>query len=238
MHRGYQLVSYVRSSLWVVPFIAIVLEQIAIRVLVRLDRALGWEFYGVTVHAAEVTFQAVITLTLSFFVFTFGSLLVAIQVASGQMTPRIIATTLLRDNVVRYSVGLFVFTMLFAMGALSRTGTEVNQFMLFVAAMLGLVCIADFLYLIDYAARMLRPVSIVARVSENGLAVIENVYPANLRTSPEAATALRQPLGPPGRIVHHQGSSGVVVAVNVRERSEEHTSELQSQSNLVCRLLL
>ena len=217
MHRGYQLVSYVRSSLWVVPFIAIVLEQIAIRVLVRLDRALGWEFYGVTVHAAEVTFQAVITLTLSFFVFTFGSLLVAIQVASGQMTPRIIATTLLRDNVVRYSVGLFVFTMLFAMGALSRTGTEVNQFMLFVAAMLGLICIADFLYLIDYAARMLRPVSIVARVSENGLAVIETVYPTHARSSPEAATSLRQPLGPPGRIVHHQGSSGVVVAVNVRE---------------------
>src|SRR2546430_13382840 len=29
-----------------------------------------------------------------------------------------------------------------------------------------------------------------------------------------------------------------VVAVNRRTRSEEHTSELQSQSNLVCRLLL
>ncbi|MBA4097737.1 MAG: DUF2254 domain-containing protein [Rhodospirillum sp.] len=216
-NRGYRLVSYVRSSLWVVPFIAIVLEQIVIRVLVRLDRAVGWEFYGVSVHAAEVTFQAVITLTLSFFVFTFGSLLVAIQVASGQMTPRIIATTLLRDNVVRYSVGLFVFTMLFAMGALSRTGTEVNQFTLFVAAMLGLICIADFLYLIDYAARMLRPVSIVARVSENALAVIESVYPASTPRSPEVPTSLRQPLGPPGRIVHHQGTSGVVVAVNVSD---------------------
>ena len=216
-NRGYRLVSYVRSSLWVVPFIAIVLEQIAIRVLVRIDRAVGWDFYGVSVHAAQVTFQAVITLTLSFFVFTFGSLLVAIQVASGQMTPRIIATTLLRDNVVRYSVGLFVFTMLFAMGASTRTETEVNQLTLFVAAMLGLICIAVFLYLIDYAARMLRPVSIVARVSENGLAVIESVYPANARRSPEAPTSLRQPLGPPGRIVHHQGTSGVVVAVNANE---------------------
>src|SRR2546430_6025592 len=27
-------------------------------------------------------------------------------------------------------------------------------------------------------------------------------------------------------------------SINVKERSEEHTSELQSQSNLVCRLLL
>src|SRR5438270_9134677 len=33
---------------------------------------------------------------------------------------------------------------------------------------------------------------------------------------------------------------GVVIGVdqNARQRSEEHTSELQSQSNLVCRLLL
>jgi cytochrome c-type biogenesis protein CcmH/NrfF len=41
-NRGYRLVSYVRSSLWVVPFIAIVLEQIAIRVLARIDRAVGY----------------------------------------------------------------------------------------------------------------------------------------------------------------------------------------------------
>src|SRR2546430_10844922 len=32
--------------------------------------------------------------------------------------------------------------------------------------------------------------------------------------------------------IHHEG------ALDGRERSEEHTSELQSQSNLVCRLLL
>ena len=69
---------------------------------------------------AQALYQTTITLTLSFVVFTFGSLLVAIQVAGGQMTPRIIATTLLRDRVVRYSVGLFVFTLLFAAGALNR----------------------------------------------------------------------------------------------------------------------
>src|SRR2546430_12763273 len=32
--------------------------------------------------------------------------------------------------------------------------------------------------------------------------------------------------------------AGYAVRVALRERSEEHTSELQSQSNLVCRLLL
>mgnify|MGYP003693892103 CR=1 FL=1 len=58
----------------------------------------------------------------------FGSLLVAIQVAGGQLTPRIIATTLLRNNVVRYSVGLFVFTLVFAVaGAQPAGGASVHE---------------------------------------------------------------------------------------------------------------
>src|SRR2546430_6648716 len=35
-----------------------------------------------------------------------------------------------------------------------------------------------------------------------------------------------------------QGALGVLRLLHVDARSEEHTSELQSQSNLVCRLLL
>jgi uncharacterized membrane protein len=71
--------------------------------------------------------------------------------------------------------------------------TEVNQLSLFVATILGLGCIAAFLYLIDYAARMLRPVSIVARVSELGLAVIESVYPVDTCTNLPARAAVRPP---------------------------------------------
>src|SRR5258705_11442042 len=146
--RWFRLVSYARSSLWVVPFVAIVLEQIALRVVMRIDDWLGWVFYGAGVHGAEIVLQTAITLTLSFLVFTFGSLLVAIQVASGQLTPRIIATTLLRDNVVRYSVGLFVFSMLFSLGVLTRTETKVHELSLLIAAILGFISIVGFLYFI------------------------------------------------------------------------------------------
>src|SRR2546430_11982733 len=42
-----------------------------------------------------------------------------------------------------------------------------------------------------------------------------------------------------GRVSHHRLHPGhSVLFQDYRERSEEHTSELQSQSNLVCRLLL
>src|SRR2546430_8987427 len=39
-------------------------------------------------------------------------------------------------------------------------------------------------------------------------------------------------------ITSPEGRSGEVISIKACMRSEEHTSELQSQSNLVCRLLL
>src|SRR3989442_11730869 len=42
----------------------------------------------------------------------------------------------------------------------------------------------------------------------------------------------------PGEVIGQQREAFDVVEVSVRERSEEHTSELQSRPHLVCRLLL
>jgi len=154
-------------------------------------------------------------MALSFVVFTFGSLLVAIQVASGQLTPRIIATTLLRDNVVRYTVGLFVFTLLFAISVLNRVEGTSHQLVLFVAGLLGLLSIAAFLYLIDYAARLLRPVSILSRVGEDGLAVIEAVYPEPTQ-GPSLPHIKPQTPGTPSRIVYHTGRSSVLLSVKIQ----------------------
>jgi uncharacterized membrane protein len=118
--RLYRATSYLASALWTVPLVAIVLALLIAPLLRPLDAWLGWCLVGLGATGAQSLYQTVITLTLSFVVFTFGSLLVAIQVAGGQLTPRIIATILLRDNVVRYSVGLFVFTLVFSVSALNR----------------------------------------------------------------------------------------------------------------------
>src|SRR6187397_3263113 len=99
------LKNYFSTSLWAVPILAIPFAMIATRALHWLDAKTEWTLLGFGVPGAQATLQAVVTASLSFLVFTFGSLLVAIQVASGQLTPRIIATTLLRNDVVRYTVG-------------------------------------------------------------------------------------------------------------------------------------
>src|SRR4026208_1091265 len=141
------LKNYFSTSLWAVPILAIPFAMIATRALHWLDAKTEWTLLGFGVPGAQATLQAVVTASLSFLVFTFGSLLVAIQVASGQLTPRIIATTLLRNDVVRYSVGLFVFTLVFAVQALNRQEASVAELVSLVTAVLGVACIADFLFL-------------------------------------------------------------------------------------------
>ena len=195
---------YTSHALWVIPFGAIILELVLYRLLRALDGMLGWQIIRFTASGAQAMLQTITTLNSSFIVFTFGSLLVAIQVAGGQLTPRVIATTLLRDKVVKYTVGLFVFALLFAISALNKMEWTGDQLVLVVAAVLGLLSVAAFLYLIDYAARLLRPISILSRVGENGLTVIAAVYPEPTQ-GPSLPHIKPQTPGIPSRIVHYQG---------------------------------
>jgi uncharacterized membrane protein len=211
----YRVRQSLRSSLWVIPIIAIPFAMFATRLAHWLDGRLQWDFLDFGVKGAEALLQATATATLSFLVFTFGSLLVALQVASGQLTPRIIATTLLRNNVVRYTVGLFIFTFLFALGVQNRIEAKVHQLPLIIAAALALLCFAAFLYLIDYAARLLRPISILTRVGNDGLGVIESVYP-DLNLGPGIPPSQRHELNRPDRVISHAGSSGIILAANIQ----------------------
>jgi len=214
-NRLYRTTSYLKSALWTVPIIAIVIELAMAPLLRVLDAWLGWRFVGLGMTGAQALYQTVITLTLSFLVFTFGSLLVAIQIAGGQLTPRIIATTLLRDNVVRYSVGLFVFALVFAVSALNRQDESVHELAALLAGILGVACIADFLFLIDYAARLLRPVSVVARIGEEGLQVIKAVYPDPTTGSVTVDERWRPSAGSPNRVVTHASKSEIVLALDL-----------------------
>jgi uncharacterized membrane protein len=213
--RVYRTTSYLKSALWTVPLIAIAAELLLSPLFRAFDSWQRWYLSGLSPAGATALYQTVITMTLSFLVFTFGSLLVAIQVAGGQLTPRIIATTLLRNNVVRYSVGLFVFTLVFAVAALNRQGESVHQFVALVNGILGVACIADFLFLIDYAARLLRPVAVVARVGDEGVAMIKAVYPEPATALPPEEFRLHEQLRLPRREVEHRDTSEIVLAVDI-----------------------
>ena len=214
-NKLYSLRSYLKASLWVVPFIAIPFNFIATRILHSLDAWLGSTLVGFAVPGAQAVLQAIVSATLSFVIFTFASLLVAIQVAGSQLTSRIIATTLLRNGVIKYTVGLFTFTLLFALSAQNRIEKDVHQLVMLIAALLGITSFAAFFFLIDYASRLLRPINILTNVGDGGLAVIESVYPYP-SLFPDIPQGEGHQLGSPDRVIQHQGTSGIILAVNLK----------------------
>ena len=246
-NRWYSLKSYFKSSLWIVPVFAVAAGLVVKRLSERLGSwmvsqgfyDLKTGFMGLSAAEAHSALDRIFTLALSCLVFTFGSMLVAIQVAGGQYTPRIIATTLLRDNVVRWIVGMFVFTLLWVHRTMVQLGNEpeVPQFQVVLGVLFGLASLVAFLVLIDYSAKLLRPVSLVGRIGEQGIAVIDSVYPEPTRqVDAPAATAKRRTLGllswatrgpvspsapaqkrgQPDRVIRHPRGSAVVLAVNLQ----------------------
>ncbi len=215
-NRRYAIVSYLRSSLWTVPLFALVVEQVGIRFLTFIDQSLQWvPALSVTAAEADNAMATIESLTIAFIVFTFGSMLVALQVASAQLTPRIIATTLLRDNTIRFTVGLFVFSLLLAVGTRARLRDPLPLAMVTIAIFAGIGSIAAFLFLIDYTARLLRPTAICQRVAERGMSVIEAVYPDAIEHPYEPRQRQQTP-SQQARTVVHEGRSAVVLALNLK----------------------
>src|SRR5689334_14591767 len=214
--RKYSLRSYLRSSLWVVPVAAYVASFVLVRAVGYVDTWLDWEWaWKLELATVQSALEGLIASTVSFIVFAFSSLLVAIQVASAQLTPRIIATTLLRDNTLRGVVALFVLTLSFGLGTLARSQKEVQYLLLTVSVLLAGASTVAFIYLIDYAARLLRPVSIVWRLGEEGLKVIEEVYPSQIVNADQPSRP-RPDLSQPGRAIAHKGVSAIVLAVDLK----------------------
>jgi len=102
-NRRYAIRSYLLSTIWTAPVVALVLEQATFRLMSMENFDFGWvPGFALDREGAIAGADYIIASTIAFLVFTFSSLLVAIQVASGQLTPRIIATTLLRDSGIRW----------------------------------------------------------------------------------------------------------------------------------------
>jgi uncharacterized membrane protein len=211
----YALKSYVNSSMWLTPLAAYAVSLVAIRILGWLDERLQWQWaWQLDVVVVQNILEMFVAATLSFIVFTFSSLLVAVQIASAQLTPRIIATTLLRDTTIRLTAALFVLTFVFNLGLLARTQTVVLYVPLTVSLLLTLTSIGAFLHLMDHAARLLRPVSVVWRLGEAGLSVIEQVYPARIKGDHTPSPPV-QALGTPAREIEHRGKSAIVLALHL-----------------------
>jgi uncharacterized membrane protein len=193
-----------------------------VRLLHRLEQDMGWEgqFNPDTIRAVLGTLAGGM---FTFIVFICSSLLLVVQLASAQLSPRMIGS-LFRDPVMKLTLSFFVFTFAFAIAALIRIGTSVPMLTAEIAAWSSAACLGLFIYLIDHVGKQLRPSGALQAVAAKAHQVIDSVYPRRLKdfraTSTETAlfserTPARTVTGPWAGVVLAFDVKGIV-ALGVR----------------------
>jgi uncharacterized membrane protein len=221
---------FLRSSLWPIPLACMVVALVASRWMFWLDRQLGWEM-GISVDAARNVITTLEGSLLAFIVFIFSFLLVAVQLASAQFSPRVIAR-IFRDPFTKIALGAFVFSYTFSLGVLARLEEPVPLLTGILCGYGTLACLAVFLFLIDRLGKELRPVRILASVAAEGRRVIQTIYPQLVTASRLQPVGEQAPLGMPTRVVVHRGQSGVLLAFD-----EEGLLKLAQQADCVIELV-
>lgn len=208
--QRYRVRSYIRNSIWILPVAGMVAALLAARLSGVIDQWLGME----TVHEPGAARDLLGILAGSMFtliVFVSSSLLLAMQLASAQLTPRIIGLVF-KDRLTKVALTLFVFTFTFALSVEIRISMSVPAVSARLAAYSCLLSLGFFLYLINHLGRFLRPSGVLGVVAGLGREVIRSVYPRPFDGSESKSRGYD---GQPTRtILSTRG--GVVLALDVR----------------------
>jgi uncharacterized membrane protein len=173
--QRYRFRSFLRNSVWLPPLIGMVAAILMHRLVRWIDLSQGF-YASVSPDGARALLTALSSSMFTFIVFVFSILLLTVQLASAQLTPRIIAF-IYRDPVIKFSLTIFVFTFTFTLAVLSRIEDQAPWISLYMAIYLSVACIGVFLYMIDHVGKSLRPISILNRIGSKGLKVVREVYP-------------------------------------------------------------
>jgi uncharacterized membrane protein len=184
--QRYRFRSTLRNSVWVPPVLGLVAALLLHQVTRRLDAGMGWKA-DVGVDGARALLSALSSSMLTFIVFVFSILLVAVQLASAQLTPRIIALVF-QSRVLRLSLTFFVFSFTFTLAVMTRIDASVPQLSAWMAVYGSVASIVLFIYMIDHVGKALRPVSLLTSVGILGQEVIRQVYPRPVAAADEAPT--------------------------------------------------
>ncbi|RPJ44174.1 MAG: DUF2254 domain-containing protein, partial [Betaproteobacteria bacterium] len=160
------------------PLLGMVAALLLYQLTQSIDAVLGWKSV-VSPDSARAVLAALASSMLTFIVFVFSILLLAVQLASAQLTPRIIALVS-RNRIMKFSLTIFIFAFTYTLAALSRIDGPVPQISMWVSVYSCIASIAVFLYMIDHVGKALRPVSIMTRIGSLGQDVIRDVYPQPL----------------------------------------------------------
>jgi uncharacterized membrane protein len=212
-HQAYRVRHFLRNSIWIPPALGMAAALASIRVLISIDQVLQWQS-DFEPESARALLSALASSVFTLVVFVSSALLLAVQLASSQLTPRIIAIVF-KDPVTKYSLTAFVFSFTISLALLVRIGTFVPVITGRVAAYSFMASLVIFLLLIDHLGKALRPSGVLRSVATLGREVIENVYPRQYPDSGPVSEDVGVTLGDkPGHTVPNT-RDGVVLAFDI-----------------------
>jgi uncharacterized membrane protein len=210
---------FLRASLCIPPIASMAAAILAAPLIRMVDERTQWMWMNFGPEGARIVIGALATSLLTFIVFAFTIILLAVQIAVGQLSPRIIAR-IFESHLIKLTLSAFVFSFTYTLAALGRIEDRVPQLPVLVAVLSSLFSIVLFFYLIQKVSQGLRPVMILTRVGTDTRTVINALYPDSFSTGMQEHQGTNLNTLPSTRTVLHNGLPGVVLAFDAESLIE------------------
>ncbi len=209
--QRYRLRHNARTSLVLWAVVSLIAAAICAPVVRWIDLETGLKVFGYSPDGARAILSMHAGSMLTFIVFVLSTTLIVVQLASGQLTPRVIALVLAKPG-IKIALATLTFTYTYTLAALSRVEDHVPDLHVSVAVFLNLACIVVFFEFVQQLSSGLRPASLMLLVAEQAQVVIEQVYPVEFDPlQPEQTPSGTLPTSP-SQVIEFTGRSGVVMA--------------------------
>ena len=205
---------YAVSHLWIMPAGFLLGAIVLSRVMLIMDRSAGlpssrWYLFPAGSDGARDLLSTIAASTFTFTGLVFSITIVVLQLASSQLSPRVMRL-FLRDLgtqlVLAWFLGLFTYTLLILREVEGEPDEFVPSLSIWIAVALMLVALALFVYYINHITQRVRPVNIIHEIASESFGTISRVYPDAFTPSAQITKE------PPGNYwtVRSDGRSGVV----------------------------
>ncbi len=202
----YKMWTSIRSSLWLVPVLCVLIGALISFATIAVDRANDYQLVPPSVvggpDAALGILTTVATSMVSLTALVLTIVLVVVQLAMGQFSPRIVQR-LLRDRPSQFAIGLFVATFVHALLAIREIDPgdpgepgQVPGVAVIATFVLSLASIAVLVMYVHHVGQALRVSALVELAGEETRKLLERVYPDHGpvdddRTDPRTVVAKR-----------------------------------------------
>jgi len=207
---------FIASSVWLYPVAGLLVALLVAPVIRWLDGVIFWSWFNFSPDGARAVLGAFAGSMLTFLVFVLSAMIIVVQLASAQLTPRIISLVFSKRE-VKTVLGVFTFSYIYTLAALGRVEQTVPQLPVALAVVLNLLSVIIFVRFVYQISIGLRPIALLEEVGTQGREIIESVYPRRFDPTRESHAPSDPRRPSPVRDIRHTGTSGTVLAFSPEE---------------------